>query len=85
MNATNSTPYYYYIHRFAGSGSIATSSAKIMLYQGENLVATFNVPTDLGSDDYWNVFAISNGELVIKNTMTSSPDTFYASTDGANE
>ena len=85
LNATNSTPYYYYIHRFAGSGSIATSSAKIMLYQGENLVATFNVPTDLGSDDYWNVFAISNGELVIKNTMTSSPDTFYASTDGANE
>lgn len=85
LNATNSTPYYYYIHRFAGSGSIATSSAKIMLYQGENLVATFNVPTDLGSYDYWNVFAISNGELVIKNTMTSSPDTFYASTDGANE
>ena len=78
LNATNSTPYYFYIHRFAGSGSIATSSAKIMLYQGENLVATFNVPTDLGSDDYWNVFAISNGELVIKNTMTSSPDTFYA-------
>ena len=31
LNATNSTPYYYYIHRFAGSGSIATSSAKIML------------------------------------------------------
>lgn len=78
LNATTSTPYYYYINRYAGSGTVATSEAKIKVYQGANLVATFNVPTDQGSGDYWNVFAIVNGELVIKNTITSTADISYA-------
>lgn len=79
LNATTSNPYYYYIYRYAGSGTVATSEAKIKVYQGENLVATFNVPNDQGSGDYWNVFAIVNGELVIKNTITSNADVSYAS------
>lgn len=79
LNTTVDTPYYYYIYRYAGSGTVASSEAQIKLYQGENLIATYNVPTDQGSGDYWNVFAIVNGELVIKNTITNSADVSYAS------
>ena len=78
--STSNYPFYYYIYRFAGSGTITTSEAQIKVYKGENLVRTFNVPTDQGSEDYWNVFAIVNGQLVVKNTITSNPDVSYAST-----
>lgn len=78
LNATNDTPYYYYVHRYSGSGTIASSEAKIKVYQGSNLVADFNAPTNLGNDDYWNVFAIVDGEVVVQNSITSSPDTRYA-------
>lgn len=37
-----------------------------------------SVPTNLGDSDYWNVFAIKNGELIIKNTITSEADVNYA-------
>lgn len=78
LNTVSDNPYYYYIYRFAGSGTVASSGAQIKVYQGENLVATFNVPTDQGTGDYWNVFAIVDGELIVKNTITSSKDTSYA-------
>lgn len=65
-------PYYYYVHRYAGSGSLATSEAQVKVYQGESLLATFNVPTDQNNGDYWNVFAIVNGNLVVSNTITNS-------------
>ena len=76
-------PYYYYIHRWAGSRTISSSSAKIQIHQGSTLIKEFNVPTSLGSGDYWNVFAIVNGRLVVRNTMTSSPETSYINADGS--
>ncbi len=82
LNLTTSDPYYYYIYHFSGSGSLATSEAQINVYQGETLIATFNVPTDQGSGKYWNVFAIVDGQLVVKNTITSSANTSYASFGG---
>lgn len=78
LKAESSRPYYYYIHRYAGSGSIATSEARIDVYQGDNLIATYNVPTDQGHGDYWNVFAIDNGQIVERNTMTDQPEITYA-------
>jgi len=78
LNVTTDKPYYYYIHRYSSSGTIAASGAQVRVYQGENAVAVFNAPTDQGSGIYWNVFAIVNGNLVIKNTITSSPDLSYA-------
>jgi lysophospholipase L1-like esterase len=78
LKATNDTPYYYYVYRYAGQGTVASSGAKVTVHQGNNLIADFNVPTDIGGDDYWNVFAIKNGELIIKNTITSSADIMYA-------
>ena len=78
LKATESTPYYYYIHHFAGSGSISTSEAMIQVYRGTELIRKFNVPTDQGTEIYWNVFAIINGQLIERNTITSQPDTSYA-------
>lgn len=78
LHATTSNPYYYYINRYAGSGTVASSGAQIKVYQGEREIATFNVPTNLGDGDYWNVFAIVDGEFVIKNTISSDADLNYA-------
>lgn len=71
-------PYYYYIYQFAGYGTLATSAAQVKLYQGDTLVGVFNVPTDLGSGRYWNLFAIKNGEIVTNNTITDNADISYA-------
>ncbi len=79
LNTTADTPYYYYIHRYSDSGSLVTSGAKITVERNNVLIAEFNVPTDLsGNNRYWNVFAIKNGEIIISNTITSSPDLSYA-------
>lgn len=77
LNAPSNEKYYYYVHRFAGSGTLTSSEAKIQVYQAGNLVGIFNVPTGLGTGDYWNVFAIENGRIIHKNTITNSPDTSY--------
>ena len=78
LNTINDEPYYYYVHRYNGSGSVSSSGAQVKVYQGETQVATFNVPVDQGTSDYWNVFAIVNGQLKIKNTISNSPDISYA-------
>ncbi len=78
LTVTGEEAYYYYIHHFAGSGSIASSGAQITVEQGDALIAVYNVPANLGDDIYWNVFAIKNGQLIPNNTITSSPDTSYA-------
>lgn len=78
LKATTNEPYYYYIYKYAGSGTVAASRAKITVHQGNALIAEYNVPTNLGGDDYWNVFAIKDGQLITKNTITSSADTSYA-------
>lgn len=79
LNPTSTKPYYYYVYRYAGSGSISTSEAQVKVYSGSNLIATYNAPTDQGSDDYWNVFAIVDGQFIMRNTITSSSETNYAS------
>lgn len=83
LNVTTSNPYYYYIYQYAGSGTLASSGAQVKVYQGENLIGTFNVPTDQGSSRYWNVFAVVDGNIVVNNTITAAPDVSYASVSGA--
>ncbi len=77
LRPTTTNPYYYYIYKYAGTGTVATSEAQIKLYKDGTLIRTFNVPTDQGDGDYWNVFAIINGRLVVKNTITSTANTTY--------
>lgn len=78
LNATTSSPYYYYIHRYEGSGSIANSNAQIKVYSQNKLITTFNAPTDKGNGDYWNVFAVVEGKLIISNTITDEANLNYA-------
>lgn len=82
LNTNNSTPYYYYIYRYAGSGTVASSGAQIRVYHGADIVRTFNVPTGVGDGDYWNVFAVVDGQIVVRNTITDSADITYAGTTG---
>ncbi len=78
LNTVTESPYYYYIYRYAGSGTVGSSDASIKVYKGEELKYVFFVPTDQGDGDYWNVFAVVNGKLVIRNTISSSADVSYA-------
>lgn len=70
--------YYYYIHRYSSSGELGTSSALVRIYRGDTMLGSFNVPTDQADLRYWNVFAIKEGRLIIRNTITESPDCDYA-------
>jgi 5-hydroxyisourate hydrolase-like protein (transthyretin family) len=79
LNTNNSEPYYYYVRRYAGEGTVATSGAKVQVYKGNVNIKNFSVPTNLGNGDFWNVFAIVNGKLIIRNTITSTSELSYAS------
>lgn len=81
LNMEGSQPYYYYIHHYGGKESISTSNAQIKIYRGSENVVILNAPTDQGTDKYWNAFAIINGELIVNNTITSSPNITYAGTN----
>lgn len=70
-------PYYYFVHKFAGYGSLSSSQSKVMLYQGGNLIAAYSVPENRGDGDYWNVFAIKGGKLIPRNTITYAPELDY--------
>ena len=74
----DSGTYYYYVHRYYGEGTVAGSEAKVRIEQGGKLIALLNVPTDQGIGDFWNVFAVKNGQLIIRNTVTGSPELIYA-------
>ncbi|MBE6783378.1 MAG: zinc-ribbon domain-containing protein [Ruminococcaceae bacterium] len=78
LNTVSDQPYYYYVHRYSSSGSLAESEAKVTIEQGGVLLAEFHVPTNLGEGRYWNIFAIVDGEIIVENTITDSPDIYYA-------
>lgn len=71
-------PYYYHVHKFSGSGELYSSNAIVRVYKGTKLVKTYNVPTEENFGNYWNVFAIKDGRIIEKNTITDSPDLNYA-------
>ncbi len=70
--------YYYYVERYSDDGTMSGSGATVRVYRGDTLLATFNVPTNRGNGAYWNVFAVKDGEIVLKHTVTAKPDTGYA-------
>ncbi len=79
LQPTSTSAYYYYVYKYYGTqGTVASSGAKIKVYKGDSLIRTFNVPTNLGDGDYWNVFAIKNGQLIVRNTITDYAETSYA-------
>lgn len=67
--------YYYYVHHYAGTGSLSTSNAIVKVYQGDVMIRQYNVPVDQGTGIYWNVFNIVNGRVVTINRISDSPST----------
>ena len=78
LKPDTSQPYYYYVYRFAGSGTVGTSSAKVTVHRGNVLVREFNVPVNQGGGDYWNVFAIVNNQLIVRDTISDGAELDYA-------
>lgn len=78
LEPNTNSPYYYYVYRFAGSGTVGTSGAKVTVHRGNNLVRTFNVPTNQGNGDYWNVFAIVDNQIIVRDTITDETELKYA-------
>ncbi len=72
LSADPAGTYHYFVYKFKGSGTLASSEAQVKVYQGGTIIGTFNVPTDQGSGDYWNVFTIRNGVLNQENTITET-------------
>ncbi len=65
--------YYYYVHHYAGSGSLSTSNAIVKVYQGDVMIRQYNVPVDQGTGIYWNVFNIVDGRVVTINRISDTP------------
>ena len=74
--------YRYYVHDYTNRGksystALGLSGAKVMVYSGNRLIATFKVPQGAGTS--WHVFDITGGKLVKYNAMgyVNDPGTFY--------
>lgn len=78
IHTTTDEPYYYYVNNFSAERALAYSGACVTIQQGNNVIADFNVPTDFENGEYWNVFAIKDGSIIVSNTITYEPDITYA-------
>ena len=86
LKAAGNEPYYYYVHHYAGEGTLAASNACIEVYKGSHRLKTYRVPAHGGEGKYWNVFCIQNGRVITKDTITEEPDTSYREdTEAADE
>ena len=73
--------YRFYIHDYtnnnASSSSTSTalsnSGARVRVYKGSSLIATYNVPTGYGGN-CWDVFKLSGTSLTAVNTMSYISD-----------
>lgn len=62
--------YTYSVHKFSGSGTLASSGATVKVYTGDSShPIVISVPSDV-SGDWWEVFRIENGRVVDINGVT---------------
>jgi len=78
LHTTTDKPYYFFVHQYSDDGTLARSGAQVTIHQGNQLLAEFHVPTNWEEAEYWNVFAIVDGEVVVSNSITGTPDLEYA-------
>ena len=73
IKLSNDSVYHYAVHDFTNRSSseskeLSMSGAKIVVYHGNSVIATFNVPINkVGT--VWNVFDIQGNQLIPVNTM----------------
>lgn len=63
--------YRFSVHNFSGEAPFSTSGAKVKLYKGNTLKATFNVPTTNSTANVWTVFEINGDNIIPRNTLSS--------------
>jgi hypothetical protein len=80
LNADVTGTYRYAIHDYTNrsstiSNALSLSGASVKLYQGNELIKTYNVPINVWGTQ-WDVFEIDNGVINNLNTMgcQSSPE-----------
>ena len=71
--------YYFYVHNFSTSPEMIYSGAQVKVYQGSNLLASYNIPSNVPDKLYWNVFKYDSvtGTITQNNTITALPNTNY--------
>ena len=72
LNQVQHGIYTYYVHRYAGTGTLGTSGANVKVYSGSQLVKEFNVPSSV-SGIIWNVFRINTETRQIEAMATAAP------------
>ncbi len=65
--------YVYAVHLYAGDGTLPTSGARVVVYQGNSVVQTFTAPS--GSGRWWYVFTMdgTSGAISPVNQIANSP------------
>ena len=75
--------YRYSVNLFSGSsGTLSTSQARVDVYNGSNLVATFTPPSG-GTGEWWHVFSMRNNAVTPINTIDDTEPSFSTSAPSA--
>ena len=62
----------------AARGIAKVSAWTFGVYLVHVLVREFNVPVNQGNGDYWNVFAIVNNQLIVRDRIADAAELDYA-------
>ncbi|MFH1864950.1 MAG: carboxypeptidase regulatory-like domain-containing protein [Candidatus Eisenbacteria bacterium] len=68
--------YVYAVHEWTGTGTLATSSAVVQIYAGNNLIRVLNVPTGTCGENYWwhvGELNAETGEFTLINEFHADP------------
>ena len=75
INTLGGKNYYYYVYCYSSCSRITGATVTVSgPYLGTR---TFNSNDASGSGRYWNVFAYKDGQIIVRQTQTSSPETSY--------
>jgi hypothetical protein len=68
--------YTYAVYEWTGDGTLATSSAVVQIYAGNNLTHVLNVPTGACGENWWwyvGQLNATTGEFTLVNTLQAEP------------
>lgn len=68
--------YYYYVYNYDTDGNLPTSKARVDVYSGNELLTSYNVPSQPNSGDWWKVcsYNSANGSIISYNSILDELD-----------
>lgn len=68
--------YYYYVYNYDEDGNLPTSKARVDVYSGNELLTSYNVPSQPNSGDWWKVcsYNSANGSISSYNAILDELD-----------